>query len=415
MSKNVFDTLNDRGYIAQVSHEDEVRALLAEPGAVFYIGFDPTADSLHVGHFVQMMVMAHLQRAGHVPIVLLGGGTGMIGDPSGRSDLRQVLTPETIQHNVDSFREQMMILLDFSTGKAIMADNAEWLLPLNYITFLREIGSQFSVNRMLAAECFRQRLEKGLSFLEFNYMLMQAYDFLVLYREHGCRLQLGGDDQWSNILAGVDLIRRKEQQAAYGMTFKLLTTKAGSKMGKTAGGAVWLDPEKTTPFEFYQYWRNIDDADVENCLKLLTFVDLEEIKAYAGLSGSAINDAKKRLAWEVTAIVHGKAAADTAARQAEELFAGSGRSDTMPTTKLTRAELADGIGLLDLLLRIGLIPSKGEGRRLINQNGLVLNNQPVKDVHYQFTAADLLEGNEAIIRKGKKVYHRLSGPAREDE
>ncbi len=412
MSGNVYDTLNERGYIAQVSHENEVRELLSQPGAVFYIGFDPTADSLHVGHFVQMMVMAHLQRAGHRPVVLLGGGTGMIGDPSGRSDLRQVLTEETIQHNVNRFREQMQILIDFSQDKAIMADNAEWLLPLNYINFLREIGSQFSVNRMLAAECFRQRLEKGLSFLEFNYMLMQAYDFLVLYRKHGCRLQLGGDDQWSNILAGVDLIRRKEQAAAYGMTFKLLTTKAGSKMGKTAGGAVWLDPDKTSPFEFYQYWRNIDDVDVENCLKLLTFVELDQIKAYASLSGSSINDAKKRLALEVTAIVHGQAAADAAARQADELFAGSGRSDSMPTTELTGQQLATGIGLLDLLLQVGLIPSKAEGRRLIQQKGLTMNGQLIFDVHYQFTAADLSENNEAIIRKGKKIYHRISGPAK---
>jgi tyrosyl-tRNA synthetase len=408
MPDNVFDTLKNRGYIAQVTHEDEVRDLLAVPGTTFYIGFDPTADSLHVGHFIQMMVMAHLQKAGHRPIVLLGGGTGMVGDPSGRSDLRQVLTEETIRNNVNRFREQMKILIDFSADRAIMVDNADWLLSLNYVSFLREIGSLFSVNRMLTAECFRQRLEKGLSFLEFNYMLMQAYDFLVLYRRFGCRLQLGGDDQWSNILAGVDLVRRKEQGEAYGMTFKLLTTKAGVKMGKTAGGAVWLDAAKTTPFAFYQYWRNIDDADVVNCLKLLTFVDLDEIAAYAGLTDAAINEAKKRLAWEVTSIVHGEEAADRAAAQAAELFGGEGRSDKMPTTQLTEEELETGVGLLDLLLRIGLIPSKGEGRRLMQQNGLSLNGQTVQDVNRRLEAADLANG-EAIIRKGKKIYHRVTG------
>lgn len=409
MPENVFDTLKNRGYIAQVTHEDEVRDLLAGPGVSFYIGFDPTADSLHVGHFIQMMVMAHLQRAGHRPIVLLGGGTGMIGDPSGRSDLRQVLTEETIRNNVNRFREQMKILIDFSADKAIMVDNADWLLSLNYVSFLREIGALFSVNRMLTAECFRQRLEKGLSFLEFNYMLMQAYDFLVLYRRHGCRLQLGGDDQWSNILAGVDLVRRKEQGEAYGMTFKLLTTKAGVKMGKTAGGAVWLDAAKTSPFAFYQYWRNIDDADVVNCLKLLTFVDLDEIAAYAGLTDAAVNEAKKRLAWEVTSIVHGKEAADRAAAQAADLFEGEGRSDKMPTTQLSAEEYGAGVNLLDLLLRIGLIPSKGEGRRLMQQGGLTLNGQAVQDVNRQLNAADLADG-EAIIRKGKKVYHRITGP-----
>jgi tyrosyl-tRNA synthetase len=409
MSENVFDTLSNRGYIAQVTHEDEVRQLLAKPGAVFYIGFDPTADSLHVGHFVQMMVMAHLQQAGHKPIVLLGGGTGMIGDPSGRSDLRQVLDETAIRDNVSRFREQMKILIDFSADQAIMVDNADWLLPLNYVSFLREIGALFSVNRMLTAECFRQRLEKGLSFLEFNYMLMQAYDFLVLYRRFGCRLQLGGDDQWSNILAGVDLVRRKEQGEAYGMTFRLLTTKAGTKMGKTAGGAVWLDAAKTSPFDFYQYWRNIDDADVINCFKLLTFVSLDEIAAFARLTDTAVNDAKKRLAWEVTRIVHGRTAADQAASQAAELFEGEGRSDKMPTTRLTRSEYAEGVSLLDVLLRIGMIPSKGEGRRLIQQHGLTVNSQPVHDVNHRLSAADLADG-EIIVRKGKKSFHRLVRP-----
>ena len=406
MQENVFDTLKNRGYIAQITHEDEVRSLLASSRATFYIGFDPTADSLHVGHFIQMMVMAHLQRAGHRPIVLLGGGTGMVGDPSGRSDLRQVLHTDTIQNNVNRFREQMKILLDFSHDKAIMLDNAEWLLPLNYISFLRDIGSQFSVNRMLTAECFRQRLEKGLSFLEFNYMLMQAYDFLVLYQRYGCTLQLGGDDQWSNILAGVDLIRRKEQANAYGMTFQLLTTHTGTKMGKTAGGAVWLDPQKTSPFEFYQYWRNIDDADVIKCLKLLTFVPLDEINAYAELADEKINEAKKRLAIEVTRIVHGEAAAEDAYRQAKDLFEGKGRSEQMPTTELTSSDLADGIPLLDLLLKIGMIPSKGEGRRLIQQNGLTVNGRVVEDLNHRVTQADF-EDSEAIIRKGKKTFYRL--------
>ena len=410
MPENIYETLKNRGYIAQVTHEEDVQQLLASPGATFYIGFDPTADSLHVGHFVQMMVMAHLQKAGHRPIVLLGGGTGMIGDPSGRSDLRQVLDENTIQSNVNRFREQMKILIDFTDDRAIMVDNAEWLRSLNYIAFLREIGSQFSVNRMLSAECFKQRLEKGLSFLEFNYMLMQAYDFLVLYRRYGCQIQLGGDDQWSNILAGVDLVRRKEQGAAFGMTFKLLTTKAGTKMGKTANGAVWLDAEKTTPFAFYQYWRNIDDADVVNCLKLLTFIALSEIEAYARLSGEEVNEAKKRLAWEVTGIVHGKAAADQAAAQAVELFAGSGRSEQMPTSVLSEQEYEHGVNLLDLLLRVGMIPSKGEGRRLMQQRGLTLNSDVILDVNRIMTADDFSDG-EAIVRKGKKAFHRFVPPA----
>jgi len=405
MAENVFDTLMNRGYIAQVTHEEDVRRYLSQPGAIFYIGFDPTADSLHVGHFIQMMVMAHLQRAGHRPIVLLGGGTGMVGDPSGRSDLRQVLDEDTIRANVDRFREQMKILIEFGEGKARMVDNADWLCQLNYIAFLRDIGSQFSVNRMLAAECFKQRLEKGLSFLEFNYMLMQAYDFLVLYQRYGCRLQLGGDDQWSNILAGVDLVRRKEQAEAYGMTFQLLTTKAGVKMGKTAGGALWLDRKKTSPFDFYQYWRNIDDADVVNCLKLLTFVSLDEIRAMASLKDEAINEAKKRLAWEVTAIVHGKDDADQAAEQAAALFSGSGRADTMPTTRLAAADLGTR-PLLDLLLDAGFIPSKGEGRRLIQQNGLYLNGQPVQDPACCLTSDDFTSG-EAVVRKGKKAFHRI--------
>lgn len=406
MASNVFDILQARGYLAQVTHEDEVRELLGRPGVTFYIGFDPTADSLHVGHFVQMMVMAHMQKAGHRPIALLGGGTGMVGDPSGRSDLRQMLTPEVIAENVTRFREQMKILLDFSDDKALMVNNADWLLDLNYITFLREVGTHFSVNRMLTAECFKQRLEQGLSFLEFNYMLMQAYDFLVLSREYDCQLQLGGDDQWSNILAGVDLVRRKDQQSVYGMTFKLLTTSTGQKMGKTASGAVWLDPERTSPFDFYQYWRNIDDADVVNCLKMLTFLSLDEIGQYAALQDEQINDAKKRLAFEVTAIVHGQEIAAVVQKQAHDLFEGSGQTENMPATAIPSARLKEGVLLLDLMLEAGIIPSKGEGRRLIQQKGISLNDVPVTDV-FHLMHTDDFQGGDVILRKGKKVYHRL--------
>ena len=405
-SENVFDTLKNRGYLAQVTHENEVRELLAEPGAVFYIGFDPTADSLHVGHFVQMMVMAHMQKAGHKPIALMGGGTGMIGDPSGRTDLRQILTTDNIKNNVSRFKEQMKILLDFADDKAVMVDNADWLLDLNYVSFLRDIGAHFSVNRMLTAECFKQRLEKGLSFLEFNYMLMQAYDFLVLSRRCNCQLQLGGDDQWSNILAGVELVRRKDQKNAYGMTFKLLTTSAGTKMGKTASGAVWLDANKTAPFDFYQYWRNIDDADVINCMKILTFMSLDEISAYAELKDQAINRGKKKLAYEITRIVHGIDTAKDVQKQAEELFEGEGQSERMPETLLSEAALKDGILLLDIMLEADLIPSKGEGRRLIKQNGISLNDVKVSDLNQMLTTDDFRQG-DLILRKGKKVYHRL--------
>lgn len=403
----VFDVLMERGYFAQVTHEAEVRDYLSKPGATFYIGFDPTADSLHVGHFLQMMVMAHLQRAGHRPVVLLGGGTGMIGDPSGRSDLRQVMTREIVEYNVARFREQMKILIDFSDGKALLVDNSDWLMNLNYIDFLREIGSQFSVNRMLTAECFKSRLERGLSFLEFNYMLMQAYDFLVLYRTHGCRLQLGGDDQWSNILAGVELVRRKDQGEAYGMTFRLLTTSSGTKMGKTAQGALWLDAEKTAPFEFFQYWRNLDDADVIATMKLLTFMPLEEIAEYAALRDQAVNQAKERLAYEVTRIVHGEHPAEAARRQAAELFGGGGRSETMPTCSVDPARLAgEGVLLLDLLAEAGWVPSKGEGRRLILQGGISLGEHPVHEIDRRLTDADFSD-DELIVRKGKKLFYRF--------
>lgn len=407
VKKNVFDLLQERGYVAQCTNEEAVRAYLATPGATFYIGFDPTADSLHVGHFVQMMIMAHLQQAGLVPIALMGGGTGMVGDPSGRSDLRQVLTTESIRHNVERFVEQMGILIDFSDGKAIMDDNADWLLELKLVEFLRDIGSQFTVNHMLGAEAYKTRLDAGgLTFLEFSYMLMQAYDFLHLYRTHGTRLQLGGDDQWSNILAGTDLIRRKEQGEAFGLTFKLLTTSEGVKMGKTAKGALWLDPERTTPFDFYQYWRNVSDADVINCMMILTFIPTDEVNEYAKLRDAEINQAKERLAFEVTKIVHGEAKAREAEQQARDLFRGSGSSDTMASTLISMAELEAGLQLLDVLVSAKLISSKSEGRQLIKQNGLLMNDQAIDDFAYILSDKDFLDG-EAIVRKGKKKFHKL--------
>lgn len=404
MALNVYDVLEARGYTAQVTHPEPVRALLAQPGVKFYVGFDPTADSLHLGHFIQIMVMAHLQRAGHIPIALMGGGTGMIGDPSGRSDMRQMLTPERIEHNVQAMAAQMSRLIDFSEGKGYLENNANWLLNQNYIEFLREIGPHFSVNRMLSAECYKQRLEVGLTFLEFNYMLLQAFDFYILNRKYGCQLELGGDDQWSNIIAGVELIRRKQSTEAYGLTFKLLTNYEGQKMGKTAKGALWLDPNKCPPFEFYQYLRNTADPDVIRYLKLLTFVPLEEIEAYAQLEGAAINEAKKRLAYEVTALIHGAAVAEQCAQQARELFEGQGRSDQMETLTLQAHQLGEPI--LEALVAAQFLPSKGEGRRLIQQGGLYLNDQPIEALDRTWQAADFAAG-EAILRKGKKKYLRL--------
>ncbi len=407
MYENVYDILEARGYISQATHKDEIYEKLSKPGVTFYIGFDPTADSLHVGHFVQMMVMSHMQKAGHRPIALMGGGTAMVGDPTGRTDMRQMLTTETIAHNVSRFIEQMGTVIDFTENKAILVNNGDWLLGLNYIEFLRDIGPHFSVNRMLTFDCYKQRLEKGLSFLEFNYMLMQSYDFLYLYKKYDCTLELGGDDQWSNILGGVELIRRKEQGEAYGLTFTLLTNSEGKKMGKTARGAVWLDPEKTTPFEFYQYWRNIDDADVIKCMKLLTFLPLPEIAEYEKLKDAAINEAKKRLAYEVTLIVHGQTVADQAKKQAEDLFEKGGRSDDMPATTISAEDLSSGLSILDVLVAAGLTASKGEARRLIAQNGIYLNDKVVADPFYSITESDFT-ANEAILRKGKKIYHRLT-------
>lgn len=404
--RNVFDVLKERGFIQQVTHEEELRELLGKESVTFYIGFDPTADSLHVGHFLQMIVMAHMQRAGHRPIALLGGGTTMVGDPSGRTDMRKMLTLEEIQSNAEKFKVQFEKFLDFSDGKAIMDNNANWLLKLNYVDFLREIGVHFSVNRMLTAECYKNRMEKGLTFIEFNYMLMQSYDFLELYRRYGCRLQLGGDDQWSNIISGADLIRRVENVPAYGMTFTLLTTSDGKKMGKTQAGAVWLDPEKTSPYDFYQYWRNVDDADVEKCLALLTFLPMEEVRRLGSLPGSEINEAKKVLAYEVTRLVHGEEEAKKAQDAAEALFGKGGNLDMVPTTEIDKDQLKDGINIIDLLILTGLAPSKGEGRRLINQGGLVVNDEKVESIDLQITLEDFKEEG-LMMKKGKKTYHRV--------
>lgn len=398
---NVFDTLKERGFIAQCTNEKELRELFDKERVTFYIGFDPTADSLHAGHFIALMAMAHMQRAGHRPICLVGGGTGTVGDPTGRTDMRKMLTDEDIEHNCECFKKQIARFIDFSDGKAIMVNNGDWLRKLNYIDLLRDVGACFTVNRMLAAECYKQRWEKGLTFLEFNYMVMQAYDFLELNRRYGCKLEMGGDDQWSNIIAGVELNRRKNNVAVYGLTNKLLTKSDGKKMGKTAGGALWLDAEKTSPYEFYQYWRNVDDADVEKCLSLLTFLPMEEVHRLSSLEGSAINEAKTVLAYEVTKIVHGEEEANKAKKAAEALFGGAGNTQDMPTVA---AET--GKKLLDVLTAGKVFASKSEGRRLIQQNGLSLNDAKVTDVDYVLQDSDFKDG-EAIVKKGKKKYFKL--------
>ena len=398
---NVFDTLKERGFIAQCTNEKELRELFDKERVTFYIGFDPTADSLHAGHFIALMAMAHIQRAGHRPICLVGGGTGTVGDPTGRTDMRKMLTDEDIEHNCECFKKQIARFIDFSDGKAIMVNNGDWLRKLNYIDLLRDVGACFTVNRMLAAECYKQRWEKGLTFLEFNYMVMQAYDFLELNRRYGCKLEMGGDDQWSNIIAGVELNRRKNNVAVYGLTNKLLTKSDGKKMGKTAGGALWLDAEKTSPYEFYQYWRNVDDADVEKCLSLLTFLPMEEVHRLSSLEGSAINEAKTVLAYEVTKIVHGEEEANKAKKAAEALFGGAGNTQDMPTVA---AET--GKKLLDVLTAGKVFASKSEGRRLIQQNGLSLNDAKVTDVDYVLQDSDFTDG-EAIVKKGKKKYFKL--------
>lgn len=404
--ENVFDVLKERGFIAQATHEDEIRELLGKEKVVFYTGYDPTADSLHVGHFLQAVAMRHLQLAGHTPIVLIGGGTTMIGDPSGRTDMRQMITPETIKENGERFKAQLGRFIDFTADNAIMANNADWLMNLEYIPFLREIGMHFSVNRMLTAECFKSRMEKGLSFLEFNYMIMQAYDFLELNRRHGCVMQLGGDDQWSNIIAGTDLIRRKEGKQAYGMTFNLLTTSDGKKMGKTMAGAVWLDREKTTPYEFFQYWRNIEDASVEKCLALLTFLPMDEVRRLGALEGSEINHAKEVLAYEVTKLVHSKEDADAAMEAARALFTNNNASANAPTTEVELPRLESGIPILEVLKETGLVPSSSEARRLISQGGISVNDIKVESIDFNVTA-DMLNDGVLMIKKGKKTYHQV--------
>ena len=399
---NVYDILTERGFIKQVTHEG-LKERLGKESVTFYIGFDPTADSLHVGHYVQLMAMAHMQQAGHKPIALIGGGTAMVGDPSGKTDMRKMMNAKTIQDNADAFKRQIGKFLDFGPGKAVMVNNADWLLKLNYVDFLRDIGAHFSVNRMLTAECFKSRLERGLSFLEFNYMLMQSYDFLVLFKDYGCRLQLGGDDQWSNILMGADLIRRKEQEASFGMTFSLLLTSDGRKMGKTEKGAVWLDADKTSPYEFYQYWRNVADDDVKTCLSLLTFVPMDEVNRLSSLKDEKINEAKIRLAYEVTRQVHGQDEADKAKAAAEALFSGGGDDGNMPET--TVSDITDLL-LLDLLQQTGLTSSRGEGRRLIKQGGISVNGKKVTDEFMPIDEA-CFDGCELMLKKGKKVFHKV--------
>lgn len=402
----VYEELVARGLIAQVTDEEEIRELVNSGKATFYIGFDPTADSLHVGHFMALCLMKRLQMAGNKPIALVGGGTGMIGDPSGRTDMRQMMTKETIQHNVDCFKKQMSRFIDFSEGKALLVNNADWLLDLNYVELLRDVGACFSVNNMLRAECYKQRMEKGLSFLEFNYMIMQSYDFYALYQKYGCNMQFGGDDQWSNMLGGTELIRKKLGKNAYAMTINLLLNSEGKKMGKTQSGAVWLSAEKTSPYDFYQYWRNVDDGDVIKCLKMLTFLPLEEIDELAKLEGSEINKAKEILAHELTELVHGKDEADKAQEAARAIFANKTNTDNMPSTTLTEADFADGeIGILDLMKKCGLIPSNGEGRRLIQQGGVSVDDEKVTDVYAKVAKSDFEKGY-VVIKKGKKVYHK---------
>lgn len=402
----VYEELKARGILAQVTDEEAVRDLLNNHKTTFYIGFDPTADSLHVGHLMTILVMARLQKAGHRPIALMGGGTALIGDPSGKTDMRKMLTREEIDHNIECFKRQMAPLVDFSDGKAIIANNADWLLNLNYIEFLRNICVHFSVNRMLNAECYKQRMERGLTFFEMNYMVMQSYDFLELHRRYGCTLEVGGDDQWSNIIGGVELIRKKEQKPACGVTFGLLTNSEGKKMGKTEKGAVWLDPNKMRPFDFYQYWRNLPDADVERCLKYLTFLPLEEIDALTKEGGAALNHAKEVLAYEVTKIVHGEEEAKKAQDGARALFGAKADTANMPTSTLLKETLGEGMGLLDLLQQVKLIPSKSEGRRLAQQGGLSVNGEKVTDPAAVVTEKDFPDG-AMVVKKGKKVFHKI--------
>lgn len=401
----IYEELQARGLIAQLTDENEIKELINNGGAKFYIGFDPTADSLHVGHFMALCLMKRLQMAGNKPVVLIGGGTGFVGDPSGRTDMRSMMTAETIQHNCECFKKQMERFITFGDDAAIMVNNADWLLKLNYVELLRDVGACFSVNNMLRAECYKQRMEKGLSFLEFNYMIMQSYDFLYLNEHYGCNMQFGGDDQWSNMLAGTDLIRKKTGKDAYAMTITLLLNSEGKKMGKTAKGAVWLDPNKTTPFEFFQYWRNVDDADVMKCLRMLTFIPIEEIEEIEKWEDSRINEKKELLAYELTKLVHGEEEAEKAKEASHALFAGGGDDSNMPTTKLSSAEISDsGMNIIDLMLSCKLASSKSEARRLIQQGGVSVDGEKVDGIEYNINKQKLLAGVK--IRKGKKIYHK---------
>jgi len=404
---NVFDILQDRGFIEQITHEDEVKELLGKESVTFYVGFDPTADSLHLGHFVQVMVMKHMQAAGHKPIALIGGGTAKVGDPSGKTDMRQMLTNNRLEENGLALQKQLQHYLTLDGEKGFVANNADWLDHLNYIDFLREIGSKFSVNRMLQAECFKQRLESGLTFLEFNYMVMQGYDFLELNRRFKCKIQLGGNDQWSNIIAGVELTRKVEQEQVFGLTFKLLTTSAGVKMGKTVAGALWIDPEKTTPFEMFQYLRNVEDADVENCLSLLTFIPMDEVRRMGALEGSEINKAKETLAFEFVKIVHGEEEAQKALQAAKALFSGGADMSNVPTSEMKSSDFeGEGMGILDLLNACGLAPSRSEARRNVQQGGVMVNGVKVESIDRKITLEDF--GDEGVlIKRGKKKFHRV--------
>ena len=405
---NCYEELVARGLIAQVTNEEEIKKMVNEGKATFYIGFDPTADSLHVGHFMALCLMKRLQMAGNKPIALIGGGTGMIGDPSGRTDMRKMMTPEMIQHNCDCFKEQMSRFIDFSDGKALMVNNAEWLLKLNYVELLREVGACFSVNNMLRAECYKQRMEKGLSFLEFNYMIMQSYDFYMLYQKYGCNMQFGGDDQWSNMLGGTELIRRKLGKDAHAMTITLLLNSEGKKMGKTQSGAVWLDPNKTTPFEFYQYWRNVADADVLKCLRMLTFLPLEQIDEMDKGEGSQLNTAKEILAYELTKLVHGEEEAEKAQTAARALFSGQGSMENMPSYNLTAEDFTDGsIDILAVLQKSGLAPTRSEARRNVEQGGVSVNGEQVKDIKASYTREDFA-GEGMVVKRGKKKFMKVT-------
>ena len=403
---SVYDVLKERGFIAQCTYEEDLQKALENEKVTFYVGFDPTADSLHIGHYIPIMAMAHMQKFGHRPIALVGGGTAMIGDPSGKTDMRKMMTREIVDANASAIKKQLSRFISFDDDKAIMADNADWLLGLNYVEFIRDIGAHFSVNRMLTAECYKQRLERGLTFLEFNYMLMQSYDFLMLNQKYGCTVQMGGDDQWSNMLSGADLIRRKERKDAFAMTFKLLLTHDGKKMGKTVAGALWLDPKKTSPYDFYQYWRNVDDEDVEKCLALLTFLPMDEVRELGALEGSEKNKAKRVLAYEVTKLVHGEEEANKAQQAAEALFGGGAAAGSVPTTHITEAQLDEDARVTTWAVNCGLCKSRGEARKTVEGGGLYIGDEKVSDVNKTLTWAEL-QGEGVLLRKGKKSYHKL--------